>query len=724
VVTLSKAKVADSVPGVSSRGGGRHSARSLGGHIYTAYLRTNVSGKLALWVGKHFLSPAGASSLVAQYHVKEFTSGTIANHITVALDMDLNGATESVVICWTDSTTSWHNDTIYCASMDVAAPGNFTLRDDITINGTTGPLQDNYLGFQVLGRNGSGSVHCIYERRVATSTNGALVKHRTLATLGGTWSNATNVSAVQVQPSSSGYINTGRTLAACRDTSGVIHAIYLHRDAATPAQLDLYYVQYVGASWVNTLSIYTEPSGFDTQIRFSPFCVTADINDDVHVWFANRSPGGVTGTQGIYLKRTSGTWAETTVFSGGMNPPPLTGSVDFFSTAISADNDGNPHLWGTTLYQQPNYTDGVRAFYARNPSAWVFAYLEATDLWGYDHITSFHSVGIDVLHGSIPAGSVALVDQNDDADESIIFTDDFELGGNPNPETAISIGSVAAHNYVNGAAFSHLQMDQVPVPTLEISVSAETGLTLGQTVRRTYFASTSTSLEVISAVSVIHTPASGSLSQVAITSVAVVLVHPKLSATTAISLGQAVFSGHVVSSAIAIGQVAVGSGGVFEVSASTALAIGSVSVGSFGESCETDYQSNPAIPDDPDASLVVLFDGPYGAPTIQMQMRRPDFGDVREVITKERVSYMRDGSRLIYRRSPVTRVIRLTWEQLSRRQSLEFENFFDTLRGQVMKYTDPVGHVWQVYSLENPGIVTEGPEQATVSVVLEGAKVN
>ena len=113
--------------------------------------------------------------------------------------------------------------------------------------------------------------------------------------------------------------------------------------------------------------------------------------------------------------------------------------------------------------------------------------------------------------------------------------------------------------------------------------------------------------------------------------------------------------------------------------------------------CETTYEPSPAILADPDSVTKVVLSGPFVAPTVTVQLPRPEFGDVPVLDPLVRVHRTMDGDRRAFRlNANVThKRRRLRWEHLERAKVFELEAFFQANRGRSVRYVDHETHTWR-----------------------------
>jgi hypothetical protein len=112
--------------------------------------------------------------------------------------------------------------------------------------------------------------------------------------------------------------------------------------------------------------------------------------------------------------------------------------------------------------------------------------------------------------------------------------------------------------------------------------------------------------------------------------------------------------------------------------------------------------------------------GPTEAPTIEMTLPRPDFGDHDELHWRAgAVRRNRSGQAKVFK-SPVYEALKYAWTGLMRKRAHEFRNIIKTLVGNNIRIRDHNG-VWHDVVLTSTSInsVQEGPENVKVSIDVE-----
>lgn len=142
------------------------------------------------------------------------------------------------------------------------------------------------------------------------------------------------------------------------------------------------------------------------------------------------------------------------------------------------------------------------------------------------------------------------------------------------------------------------------------------------------------------------------------------------------------------------------------------------------EGCETDFVPSPTIPDDPDSILYIYMWGPWDTLAYKIRMRRPEFGDLRRNRVNVVVHRTRGGGRRVYKRTPTYQSFSMRFSGMSRKKSLELEDFVANTAGEDIRLVDANGWTWRGNILSDPiDTVTSGYDQGEVRLEFEGSKV-
>lgn len=160
-------------------------------------------------------------------------------------------------------------------------------------------------------------------------------------------------------------------------------------------------------------------------------------------------------------------------------------------------------------------------------------------------------------------------------------------------------------------------------------------------------------------------------------------------------------------SQLVFGQAVSLAGSVWNRAASSVVDFAGAALRELPALCETVYQPNPAIPATDSSFAAVFFLGPYPAPTLQIKLPLPLYGDEREVdlrtiVLRTRHGEVHLGVRPISSKDP-THSFRLSWSQLSRKKVLEVDSFLKQMTGELVIYRDGNGHRWACH-VETPAL--------------------
>lgn len=131
--------------------------------------------------------------------------------------------------------------------------------------------------------------------------------------------------------------------------------------------------------------------------------------------------------------------------------------------------------------------------------------------------------------------------------------------------------------------------------------------------------------------------------------------------------------------------------------------------------------------------MSVQFDWPFTAPTKSMALRNPIFGDSKTIVPKTQTRVAMDGSFYSFKSTPSLKQFNLTFEDLSRPQLLEFEDFLISAVGSEIRFIEDNGTNWRGYITSQPiqstvegtgqGQGDDRKERNSISIVFEGTQV-
>lgn len=704
--------------------GGRHAVRTANGDLYSVQLRTNTgTGYDALYCIRFTVDASGTLVYVARYLVVDFgLNMTTGQWITCAMDVSNTAGTERLLVI---HTLPSFNDKIYLKSMNTSAPGAFTSRDNFNIENYalyTGIVR----GYQIIGDSGSDVIHAIYMRNLQIGASGSLIRHRTLAGVGLTWSAAASIETAQIQPQWTWAVR--KCLSAARGPSGDIHIAFAYQLSSAPGTTNVFYAKWSsGSGWTTPVSIWScthsnqsVPYG---QADAHALSLCVDRNEHVHVVWKNDEfiSEVYQGSRGVYAYYDGAAW---TIDYPWRYEQMLPNNYCQYANdmSIGTDNAGSPKIWVNADGFGRNSVRHITHAH-HDGSSWYVRTVHVPES-SWDRIVSVpHSFTDDGDISSVAAGGFAVFQNGNDVELTCAMSNDFALGLQIPASSDVSVASDGEHNFIDVDVQTNVTVTQdyaIGIGII-IEVSAETTASVTQTGAKTILGSGSHAVSVAHAATYVYDPPGGASTVVHVTSAVDVTRAQRVYAGNEIGVAQVADTNTRVSTTATVTQDVNCDKTAWNLSASNSVTVGNNGVGVLPGLCETWYVPDPDVPDDPDSLLVVIFSGPVSAPTIQMQMKRPDFGDQREIVRKDRTARARSGKRYVYHQDAMTHRLAMTWIDLSRRQALEFENFFVTLRGQLISYTDYNNHTWSVYSLDPPVITSEGPEQNTVSITLEGA---
>lgn len=733
MVDTSYAKIADAwvdSTATFGTGGGRHTAVGPSGELYTLYFERQPNTDLRAMVAKYTVAGGGAVTVAGTYEVFDFQDNTVhgvqLKHYEIAASVCLDdaGATQRVLVALTNA--NQHEDKIWLYYMDVASPGTFSVGDNFRINSYLS-IRAHEQGFQIIGRNGSGNIWIVYSRHVYPGQSLSRFTSRTLAGVGATWSAETAIDTAQTWPSTT--LNPQRwlycTLAAQRDSAGDIHMVGGYIYAATPKQTDVVYAKYSGGSWSTPASIWNQTYYTTNSLAFElyPMSLAIDADDNPHaVWGNDESYGEDSaahyGTRIVYASY-SGSWSTSEAMSRRVIPGTNWPSW-IYRMSLGIDGSGNPHImWSGKGFIEP-YTAAPTLNYAeKNSGTWARWRLTDPYVGGWWGAGIPHDVNPYPTLGVVNCESLATSFGSDDAEVALVSIDGFALGGTAAADETLTVAESVAFYFTNEHREDVLTVGERVLTALK----ASDALTLSEQANTTRSVGLRDELTLAETASYLfwngEDPSETLTVGETVTTSGDFWKKVQEALTVTDRLLEGTFNGETLS----VGETVTASGPI-KMTVSETLSViehADVTPAAF---CETDYVPDPDVPSDPDTLLTVEFTGPFYTPTLSMQLKRPDFGDVRDIVTKNQIGKTEDGNFVIYHNDPISRKFTLTWTQLSRRQALEAENFLEQMRGQLIRYRDYNGHNWQVYSLENPAIVTDDPEQATVTMVLEGTQVD
>lgn len=127
---------------------------------------------------------------------------------------------------------------------------------------------------------------------------------------------------------------------------------------------------------------------------------------------------------------------------------------------------------------------------------------------------------------------------------------------------------------------------------------------------------------------------------------------------------------------------------------------------------------------------MISFQHPYASPTLTINIRNPNLGDSLLVENRTQVRRAMNGDLRSFTRTPVTRRILLTFEELSKAKVQELIDFLTTAAGDEIKYTDYDSVVWRGWIITDPAeFSTQGSkggtcvEVSTITLEFKGSKV-
>lgn len=127
---------------------------------------------------------------------------------------------------------------------------------------------------------------------------------------------------------------------------------------------------------------------------------------------------------------------------------------------------------------------------------------------------------------------------------------------------------------------------------------------------------------------------------------------------------------------------------------------------------------------------MISFQHPYASPTLTINIRNPNLGDSLLVENRTQVRRAMNGDLRSFTRTPVTRRILLTFEELNKAKVQELIDFLTTAAGDEIKYTDYDSVVWRGWIITDPAeFSTQGSkggtcvEVSTITLEFKGSKV-
>lgn len=704
-------------------GGGRRFLRGADGRCYVVFPSLAGDGSVTVFLAEFDVDADGTASNVVRHRVVKYATTTKPGDLSYSIDLDDNGSTERVVasvnLLGVTTIRTFHWKT------DGSAGSNFSEMDSFT-HGAASGVPTHLLAHQIIGRNGSGNLHLLYQANVANTVTGSLIKHRELSGPGGTWAAAADVDPAAI----SGAIEGGssaepRTMAAMRDAGGDIHVVYSRRSASSSQQQpSVYHQEWTGSSWSARTTIWTEDV-FLNPTYAMPYglSMAVDLSGDLHVCFAQITQ--LTPTIGVdirYFKRSAGTWGSSPEIAV-QNP------AAFFAghPSIACDADDSPRILAT-MSGFGAQTGAAKPVYAqRDSGAWEHHAVQDTSFqwWGscLPHLIEPHEPS---TIGTIHAGMIGSAGFFGDSDLYLLTSNDFELSLSPRPSTAVGVSHVAVASGIINAPASN----GVGVSHEAKTDGSERNLSGSNTIGVSHSANVTLVIGIIRKVGVSHaaeatkegphdaTTAVG-VSHVASTSGSV----RNLSASTRIGVGHGSKStGLLTSTGVGVSHAASTSGSELSRPASSAVGVGHAATVVPPEGCSTDFVPSPGIPSDTESVPVVTFHGPFSNPSRSMTMKRPELNDERRLSTNEEHFPTRDGNRRIYLRPGTVMSFVYTFTGLSRVQQRECEDFLEAMRAEEVRYVDHHSHTWKVRFTNREFEFSwgKGHELAQITLQIEG----
>lgn len=99
---------------------------------------------------------------------------------------------------------------------------------------------------------------------------------------------------------------------------------------------------------------------------------------------------------------------------------------------------------------------------------------------------------------------------------------------------------------------------------------------------------------------------------------------------------------------------------------------------------------------------MITFMYPFNAPTLTIDIKNPEFANVKSIMVKVGLMTMMDGSLRTERSTPANKILKLVFKDVTRRKSLELRNFIIASQSSMIRYIDFDGVSWKGFITTEP----------------------
>lgn len=141
--------------------------------------------------------------------------------------------------------------------------------------------------------------------------------------------------------------------------------------------------------------------------------------------------------------------------------------------------------------------------------------------------------------------------------------------------------------------------------------------------------------------------------------------------------------------------------------------------------CVNDYVPLRPLPSDPKTVEFVYFIGPVPELTLSLQVKKPEYGNVRNKMLQTQVNRTKGGELKVYTRQPTYYPQDMAFEMLALKKLMEAGEFFEATKGRKIYYIDENEWMWIGYiTSSNIPLSEEGTEPGgAMQLVFEGKLV-